>query len=312
MNEAWKGFCQAQIEKGTLRCREGVSGKELTTFGIGGTVDCVVYPQDLFTLCQTVHFLQTQQIPYCVVGRLSNLLLCEQGLRAVLVCTQDLQQIQVNGTTALAQCGVRLHRLSQTVAAQGLSGIEFLDGIPGTVGGAVYQNAGAFGRSMADCVSYSVAYDVEGNQIFTFDAASHKFAYRQSCYQAKRAVLLLAAFSLQAQPKELVANTIERHRAYRQRTQPVGAKSAGSIFLHTEGAPPPARCIEQAGLKGVRQGGAEISEKHAGFIVNRGNATAADVLDLIALCRIEVQKKYSFSMQCEIEYVEQDGTLRHP
>ncbi len=272
--------------------RERVPLRELTTFRIGGPCDSLYVPGNTE---QAVTLLRTLQKPI-ILGRGSNVLAADAGLRSPVVLTSGLNGIHIEGETVRAGCGVSLPELSQAAAKASLSGLEWAGGIPGSLGGAVVMNAGAYGGVMDGVVTEALCFDGEK----TFTVTEFDFGYRHSVFHEMpdMAVLEVTLKLTSGDGSEIRAKTEELKKA-RSQKQPVNQPSAGSFFKR-----PPGRfagaLIEQCGLKGVSVGGAQVSEKHAGFIVNTGGATCDDVMRLADLVRGRVYKETGAELVPEV------------
>lgn len=300
-------FCQQMCQKDALTVTRNTPLYTLSTLRIGGAAAMILYPKTIAVLYRTLCLLGEEGLPYLVVGNASNLLFSDDGYDGVIVCTRHLTRFWVRDTLLVAECGVSLPRLARACAAQSLGGLEFAAGIPATVGGAVYQNAGAFGDCIGAHVVSAVVCSPARKAPWRVMGEALSFSYRHSCVSAEDWTVLCVTLALAPRKKEQIEADMQRYAAYRAATQPQGAPSAGSTFVRTEGAPPPAALIEGAGCKGMRIGGAQISQKHAGFVVNAGGAAAADVLALIAECRRKVYEQSGVQLQCEIEYITDKG-----
>ena len=273
-----------------------------TSFGIGGPADIVVRPESIDTIIKIASFCRKNRAPCRVIGNGTNLLVGDGGIRGVvLMLGGNINQMRKDRNNIIAGAGAALSDLAVYARDNGLSGLEFSFGIPGTVGGAVLMNAGAYGREMKDVVMRTVFLDGKGN-IGVLDAASHQFGYRRSCFQDGKSVILEAEFVLQPGDKAEIGSRMDEYMAKRRDSQPVDMPSAGSVFRRPElEGTFVGPMVEECGLKGCQIGGARVSEKHAGFIVNAGGATAEDVLALIALIRRHVKKKFSVNLETEIK-----------
>ena len=254
----------------------------LTTFKIGGPLDLLLEPVDLEQVQKSLSFCQEEELPWMVVGLGSNLLVRDKGIRGVgIKLSGSLAEWSVNGTEVLSGAGVTLSDLAKSTACSGLSGLEFACGIPGSVGGAVFMNAGAYDGEMSNVIRKVLAYDTEQGLIWHGDSDLN-FGYRFSRFQQEPTRLILkASLQLKTASRDQAEARVAELTCKRSSSQPLEMPSAGSVFRRPEGyfvGP----LITEAGLKGYSIGGAQVSTKHAGFIVNTGNATAADVLGLIA------------------------------
>jgi len=270
-----------------------------TTFRIGGKADIFAEPQSEEELRQVLLDARAKNLPVTFLGNGSNVLVLDGGIRGVVVSLRGLNSLQIHGCTVIAGAGVSI-ALAVTAACQkGLSGLEFAYGIPGTIGGATYMNAGAFGGEMSRVVKAIGVMDLDGNKR-TFIADEMGFGYRTSILQSYPGVITSVIMELQPGEAELIGQTIGEHLAKRKATQPWEYPSAGSVFKH-QGDFVPARVIDAMGLKGLKVGGAEVSTKHAGFIINKENATAADVLQLVEQIKIQVKSRHGVDLEMEIK-----------
>jgi UDP-N-acetylmuramate dehydrogenase len=280
---------------------------ELTTFKIGGPVDALVTPESREELARAVEFLEANSVPWMVLGLGSNLLVKDGGIRgAVVQLGQAFSSLEMlPGHQAVAGAAISLTDLSKMLGAAGLSGMEFAVGIPGSLGGAVFMNAGAYDGELSQVVESVDAY-VVGRGFVTFAKDELCFGYRQSCFQAGKRVAL--AVGLQLQPGDCNAISCKMEDLTQRRTskQPLEMPSAGSVFKRPTGFFV-GTLIEEAGLKGYQVGGAQISTKHAGFIVNAGGATANDVLKLIEEVRERVHALAGVWLEPEVRVVGEES-----
>ena len=270
-----------------------------STFGIGGHCDYFVTPFSENCLIELIAFLKKRKFRYIVIGNGSNLLFDDRGFRGCVISTKAMRDVTVDGNVLTVSAGYSLIALSQLAAKHSLSGLEFACSIPASVGGAVCMNAGAYGGEMKDIVTSCRYLTKEGNVCETTD---HDFSYRHSRYQLTGETVLSCQIRLQHAETDEILSRMKENKTKREATQPTKEKSAGSVFRRMEGVIP-AKLIDEAGLKGLTVGGATVSEKHAGFIVNRGNATAKDVLSLIDLIKKAVRDRYGVDLVCEICHV---------
>lgn len=292
-----------RFTKNGIPAQENCPLAPLSSFRIGGTARLALFPQTKAQLLTCLDLARRENIPFEIVGNGSNLLFPDGVYTGLMIFTRNLRAAELTGDTVTAEAGVPLPALAVEALRAGLSGLEFAQGIPGTVGGGVFMNAGAFGGCMADVTAWSEWYDCESGETGRFEGDSQRFGIRTSIYEReKRYILLGAGLKLRADDPNAIRARMEDFRDRRRRTQPIELPSAGSIFRHPPGAYA-GRLIEDCGLKGTRIGGAEVSAKHAGFIVNMGGATAGDVADLIALIRERVERQTGYRLECEIRTV---------
>lgn len=272
-----------------------------TSLGIGGPADCLIFPENLTELRAVVLFAREREIPLLILGHGTNLLVRDEGFRGMVISLQKATSYyNCSGVMVKTGSSVAMPVLAREVSNRGLSGMEFAAGIPGTVGGAVYMNAGAFGYYTGDLVEEVVTMDLEGH-LNTRRRETLSFAYRWSNFQDEDVIILETTLSFKpgdSQEIEALLKSMLSKRAARHPRQP----SAGSVFRNPaeQGA---GSLIEQAGLKGATVGGAQISPQHGNFIVNTGNASAADVLNLINMAREKVREMSGVELQLEIRVV---------
>lgn len=270
-----------------------------TTFRIGGKADIFAEPQSEEELRQVLLDAKAKKLSVTFLGNGSNVLVLDGGIRGVVVSLRGLNSLQVNGCTMIAGAGVGIALAVTTACQKSLSGLEFAYGIPGSIGGATYMNAGAFGGEMSQVVKAIGVMDLDGNKR-TLIADEMGFGYRASALQNYPGVITSVIMELQPGNGELIGQTIGERLAKRKATQPWEYPSAGSVFKH-QGDFIPAKVIDEMGLKGLKVGGAEVSTKHAGFIINKNNATAADVLQLVEQIKAQVKAKHGVDLEMEIE-----------
>jgi UDP-N-acetylmuramate dehydrogenase len=284
-----------------------VSMAEFTTLKVGGPAQALVLPVDTAEVVLLVNGCRREKIPWCVVGGGSNLLVADEGFPGlVIVLGRDFGDIRVSGkdscgrTLVEVEAGCRLARLLSWCQDKGLSGLEFAVGIPGTVGGAVVMNAGAWGREIKDVLS-ALTWLASGI-VTSRDRAELDFVYR--CWQRSAdAVVLSATFALTTEDSAKIGAACREHVMARRSKQPVAHGVAGSFFKNPDGGAAAGKLIEEAGLKGARVGGAEVSAVHANFIVNTGNATTADIIKLMDLVRERVWAAHQVWLEPEVDFI---------
>ncbi|MBR7160942.1 MAG: UDP-N-acetylmuramate dehydrogenase [Clostridia bacterium] len=280
--------------------KENVPLSSYCTMRVGGPAAFAAFPKDGQALAALITEARENKLRYIIVGNASNILFSDGGFDGLVIFTTTMRDVQWSGNTVTALCGASLTGLSAAAVKKGLSGLEFAFGIPGTVGGAVYMNAGAYGSQISAVLTESTY--LRGTKILHRSAEEHAFGYRTSIYRSTDDVILSASFTLTPADPEEIALQAEKNMASRKSKQPLEYPNAGSVFKRPEGAFPGA-LIEQAGLKGLRIGGAEISEKHANFIVNKGNATADDIRRLTEAAQQEVYRRFGILLETEIIYI---------
>lgn len=273
---------------------------QLTTWKIGGPAEAVYWPPTISDLLVVWQRAQNAQIPVWLIGRGSNLLISDEGLPGVVLMTTALRGIQWADYKVQVEAGYSLARLAQEAGERGWSGLEFARGIPGSVGGAVVMNAGAHGGEMASRIS-SVTVLWPDAGIRKMERSELEFAYR-SCSLRGRAWVLETQLEFSAGDREQIIKTMKDNLAKRAAHQPLEKPNAGSVFRNPPGDSA-GRLIEEAGWKGKRIGDAQVSEKHANFIVNLDKASTTDVLTLIEKIRKDIKSKFGISLQTEVEYL---------
>ncbi|MBR5540093.1 MAG: UDP-N-acetylmuramate dehydrogenase [Clostridia bacterium] len=280
--------------------KEGIPMSAHTSFKIGGAADRFVSTADIIQAALIIRFCTERQIPLLVVGNGSNLLVSDGGIDGVVLHI-EAGAIAVDGTRMTVQAGASLTRACLTACENGLSGLEFAYGIPGTMGGGVYMNAGAYGGQLSDVVR-SVTALTAGGEIVELSAEQLTFGYRHSVFMEQPLTVWLVTLELQVGDPAVIRSTMEEHMAARKEKQPLDYPSGGSFFKRPEGHFAGA-LVEQCGLKGFTVGGAQVSEKHAGFVINRGGATCADVMALCRQVQKKVQETFGISLEREVQLV---------
>ncbi|HEU4962551.1 MAG TPA: UDP-N-acetylmuramate dehydrogenase [Bacilli bacterium] len=273
-----------------------------TSWKIGGPADVFLLPTRLEHLVRIMEITKANGIPWYVIGKGSNLLVRDNGLRGVVIKLADnYADLSINGDTLTAQGGRSFVSAAKQAIRQGLSGLEFATGIPGTVGGAVMMNAGAHGGEVKDVLIDCHVLTPDGN-VRHLQHADLNFAYRYSLLKDQPGVVVDATFRLQPGDSVEMSERVKSWAKRRQTTQPLAMPSCGSVFRNPEGSHA-GLLVEQAGLKGTTVGGAQISELHGNFIVNIGGAKAADVIALIELVQQTLLQKYGYDMHPEVRIV---------
>ena len=270
-----------------------------TTFKIGGPADIFVTPETKEALLEIIGFCKTENIHVTVVGNGSNLLVSDEGIDGVVICTEKINYVNCENGVITSGAGAFLAVVANTAARDSLTGLEFAAGIPGTVGGGTFMNAGAYGGELKDVIETVTAMDADGT-VKVFKNADCGFGYRTSIFAGY--VILEVTFRLKKGKKEEIIDTMKDLAGRRRAKQPLEYPSAGSTFKRPEGYFA-GKLIEDAGLKGYNIGGAEVSEKHSGFVINKGGATAKDVLDLVDYIKHQVKEKFGVDLQEEIKLI---------
>lgn len=275
---------------------------EHTTFKIGGPADLFVTPDDADEIAEVLEACRAAEVPYFVLGCGSDLLVSDEGYRGVIISlTEGLVGVTVDGKEMSCQAGVGLREASEMACELGLSGLEFACGIPGSIGGACFMNAGAYGGCMADVLK-SVRVLLADGSVDTLGVNELNLGYRKSRIADEGMVVLSATFALKKGEPEEIRATMDELTRKREEKQPLELPSAGSTFKRPEGYFA-GKLITDAGLKGWQSGGAAVSKKHAGFVVNVGGATAADVHAVIEHVQDEVERQFGVRLQPEVRFL---------
>jgi len=293
--QTYKRFI-SKMKKYSVDCRGNLPFAQLTTFGIGGTIKITVYPDTRRKLVKTLLLLDKLNIPYFVLGKGSNVLASDDNYDGVVVSTLNVKGVQIRKNRVKAECGESTVTLACKLRDAELSGGEFFACLPASVGGAAACNAGCFGQDVASVLKSVLIY--RNGKVKRINASECRFRKRQSIFKNSRDAILPCKFKLDYSPRECIEETIRAMRKQKAETQPLNKRSAGCALYHEKAAV--SRLTDKAGLKGFTVGGAEVSVKHAGFVVNNGNATAQDVLAVIDKIRREVYSRYGVCPKCEI------------
>lgn len=268
-----------------------------SSFRTGGKAANIIFPESTEEFVTALR----ENPGAAVLGNLSNTLVLDGGIDGTVIITTKLNSVSVNGNTVTAAAGASLTSVAVAARDASLAGCEFLYGIPGTVGGGVFMNAGAYGGEIADIIENAVVFTPDG-KVTTLSKDDLDLGYRTSKLQSTRYILLSAAFSLQSGNKEVISSAMDDLMNRRMTTQPLDKPSCGSTFKRPAGNFA-GKLISDCGLKGISVGGAQVSEKHAGFIVNSGGATSRDILDLVHLVKKTVFEKTGVLLEEEIRII---------
>lgn len=294
-----KRFKEILGEDGLL---EQESMAQHTTFKTGGPADWFLMPKSAEQLKEAIALLRQEKIPYYILGNGSNLLVGDKGYRgAVIQLYSRMQSVEVAGEEIHVQCGALLSAIAAEAAEASLEGFAFASGIPGTFGGAVVMNAGAYGGEMKD-VLVSVDVLTKELEILTLPAEALELSYRHSIVPEEEYIVLGGVLRLKKGDKEKIKEEMAELAKQRREKQPLQYPSAGSTFKRPEGYFA-GKLISDAGLKGRIVGGAQVSEKHAGFLVNIGGATTQDILDLIRICQDTVWQQFGVKLETEVKFI---------
>lgn len=293
---------KAQLESilgaGSVLCRQPLS--QYTSFRVGGPAEYLVRPGDYSQVAQVIAYCAENGIQWYVLGRGTNLLVSDKGLPGVVIALGDnLARISVAGAKIVAQAGASLPRVSSVALVNSLAGLEFASGIPGSVGGAVVMNAGAYDGEMKDVLRRVLAVNSQG-ELVTFSLQEMELGYRSSAFQGNGHIVLEAELELLPGDARAIQEKMNEFNRRRWEKQPLDKASAGSTFKRPRGHYA-GQLIESCNLRGMSLGGAAVSEKHCGFIINANQATAQDIFNLIRKVQEEVEKKHNILLVPEVK-----------
>ncbi|MCL8204108.1 UDP-N-acetylmuramate dehydrogenase [Ligilactobacillus agilis] len=271
----------------------------------GGPAECLAFPKNVAEIKSLLVFAKENQVAVTVIGNASNLIVKEGGILGLVIILTDMNEIKVEGNFILAQAGASLIKTTQVAYQAGLTGLEFAAGIPGSIGGAIFMNAGAYDGEIKDVVK-SVEVITRDGQLKTYQNNELHFAYRHSRLQEEDDIVLQATFSLRAGDRYAIRNRMEELNFLRASKQPLEYPSCGSVFKRPVGHFT-GKLICDAGLQGYQSGGAQVSKKHAGFIVNVDHATASDYLDVIHHIQAEIKAKFDMDLETEVRIIGRDS-----
>lgn len=273
-------------------------------FRVGGPADILLIPESKEEVIRTIKICRENNIPFYVVGNGSNLLVKDGGIKGVVIKLNKLKNIKTYDNFVEAECGAMLKDVSNAAVKESLTGLEFSCGIPGTIGGAVFMNAGAYNGEISQVIESAEIIDNENN-IRTLTKDELELGYRTSAIMKKNYIVLSAKFKLEKGSLDSIKDVVEDLTKKREAKQPLEYPSAGSTFKRPEGYFA-GKLIQDAGLKGYKIGGAAVSEKHSGFVINKSNATATDILNLIKHIQNEVKTQFGVDLHTEVRIIGED------
>lgn len=310
-------FCSKKIDiflkdkYNHMECKRNQYLSNYTTMKVGGQVEFMTYPTSIAEMINLLRDCEQENISYFILGKGSNIIVNDEGVELFFINIQKLNCIYLDDnddTKIIVEAGVNLLDLSNFALQHSLTGLEFACGIPGTVGGAVFMNAGAYDGEIKDVLYSSTVFHKKQGEII-LNNQEHQFSYRNSAIAQNRSVVLSSVFQLQKGIVDLIKNKMDDYQEKRESKQPLEHPSAGSTFKRPEGYFA-GKLIMDAGLQGMKMGGVSISMKHAGFIVNDNNAKAQDILDLITHIQLVVWEKFEVSLEPEVKFLEKNGEFR--
>ena len=282
-----------------VECKENCEIKNYTTFKVGGIVSKIYLPKNQ----QELVFLLRELDEYILLGNCSNILFSSNGYKGNVILTTQMKFFDIRGTHVVAECGVKGPLLAQKTCEASLSGFEFMIGFPGSIGGEVFMNASCHGQSISDNLIKCCLFDKETKEVVYKDKSEMGFAYRTSILQNGRYILLGAEFELKKSSKEAIKSLLDRNLQFRRDVQPtLTTPNAGSVFKNPENDSA-GRLLDKAGVKAYESNTVRVWDKHANFVVNKGNATSEDILNIMVKMFTAVKEMYTIELQPEIIFV---------
>ncbi|WP_372997562.1 UDP-N-acetylmuramate dehydrogenase [Lutispora sp.] len=276
--------------------------KNHTSFKVGGNADIFIEPDNANELVEFIRYAKENNIPYYIMGNGTNMLVSDEGIRGAVIKLGDkISSVEVVDDKVIAQCGAKLPDVANIAAEYSLTGLEFACGIPGSIGGTVAMNAGAYESEMKDVVESVEVLD-SNLQYKVLQSKEMEFGYRKSAISKHNYIVLGCTFKLKKGSKSDIKALMDEYTERRQNKQPLDMPSAGSIFKRPEGYYA-GKLIEDAGLRGMTIGGAQVSEKHCGFIINKGDATARDIYNLIKHIQKTIYERFGVKLETEVKLI---------
>ncbi len=298
-----KQFLKEVAENNIGKVEENAFLSKYTTYKVGGRAKCIIYPKDEDRLVLLIKLIKKYHLKYKVLGNGSNLLFSDREYEHVLIKLSEFNQLEIIDNKIIVGSGFSLMRLSLIATRRALTGLEFAAGIPGTVGGAIFMNAGAYKSDMG-YITASVKVLTPDLKIITLTNQELDFHYRTSFLQKHQDYICLEVIlKLKKGKRSEIEKVIKDRKLRRMASQPLEYPSAGSVFRNPEGYDPAGKLVEDLGLKGLKKGGAQVSEKHANFVINNGTASATDIKELIEFVKKSVKEHYDIDLKVEQEFV---------
>lgn len=287
----------------TLNCKIEYDAllKNHTTFGVGGKCIAIIEPNSIDEILESINICKDNNLKYFILGNGSNILVKDSGFDGIVIkLKENFNKIQLSGNQIISQSGATLREVFKFALKNSLTGFEFASGIPGTIGGAIYMNAGAYDGEMKDVVSKIKAIDIDSGKIIEISSSELNFGYRHSVIQEKNLIVVEVTINLKNGNYDDINLIFEDLDTKRNTKQPLEFKSGGSTFKRPDGYFA-AKLIEDSGLKGYRVNDAMVSEKHAGFVINVGNATFRDIIDVVEHVKLTVLEKFGVQLEMEVK-----------
>lgn len=296
-------YVKDYLKMNDVEYKEDVSMSQISSVRIGGRAKIIALPDTEDKMAFVLRFLKENKIKHKLVGRMTNVLPCDFEYLGVILKTDNLRSLRIGDGFISVSCGEYFPSLASRLAAKGIGGLERLSGIPGSVGGLITNNAGAYGAEIGDMILSGRVFNIAERRFEIWEHRDFNFGYRSSALKSGRAVLLHALLRVEYEPSDLIRSKIKEYKSIRANKQPLDLPSLGSVFKSRSGYYA-SRLIDECSLKGTTVGAAQVSPKHAGFIVNLGGATARDYKKLVDIVADTVREKKNITLEREIEYLE--------
>ncbi len=296
-------YIKEYLKTKDVEYKENKALSEVSPIRIGNKAKLIILPRNITDFVEILGFFDKENTDYKVLGNMSNVLAPDEEYEKVIIKTDRLSKICFQKDRVLCECGTKIPALSNRFSENGISGLEELSGIPGQLGGSVVGNAGAFGREISDLISECWVYEKASGDVFNITTSELGFSYRNSNITQNGLVILSVMLNFSESDVSTVKNNTEKYKEQRMLSQPIGDKSLGSFFKRPYPGISAGKLIDECGLRGFFIGDAEISAKHAGFIVNRGFATSEDVKELAMFAKQAVKDKFGIELCREVEYL---------
>lgn len=296
-------YVKNYLKMNDVEYKENALMSRISSVRIGGAARIVALPDTDVKMELVLRFLTENKVKYKVVGRMTNILPCDHEYCGVILKTDSLRSLKMGDGFVSASCGEYFPSLVARLAGEGIGGLEKLSGIPGSLGGLIVNNAGAYGLEIGDLVLSGCVFDIAERRIEIWEHRDFDFNYRSSVLKNGKAVLLFASLKVNSEPSALIRSKIQEYKSLRTKKQPLDLPSLGSVFKSPAGCYA-SRLIDECSLKGTSVGAAQVSPKHAGFIVNLGGATARDYKALVDIVVDTVREKKKITLEREVEYLE--------
>lgn len=291
------------LNKYLIEYKTGLKTADLVSLGVGGKADITIFPRTILELCFVLKWISLHKYKYFVLNKGTNTYFKDSVYDGIIISTNKLNNVEIKGSLLVSECGTTLFKCCEIAREHSLSGLEFAYGIPGGVGGALFMNASAYEKSISQIIIKTIAYDMTCRKVIHISFEDHKFCEKSSVFQKQNLIILKTFMRLKKEDINTISRRMENNLTLRLLKQPCDLPNAGSVFKRPKNNYA-SKLIDECGLKGFRIGGASVSKKHAGFIVNNNKATANDINKLIDYIQEQIKSKFKIELEKEVIYVE--------